>query len=271
MNAELRIAVPRTSGAPTTGFSTPLWQTITFAWRSIRKMRQTPEQLLDILVMPILFTLMFTFLLGGAIAGSPDDYLQFLLPGILAQTVMFTSIYTGITLKTDVANGVHDRFRTLPIWRLAPIAGAMTGDILRHIGSALVVMVVGVALGFRPEGGLPGVALATLLLVAFAFGLGWVFSTIALILKSPSSVLTIGSLIIFPFTFVSNLFVEPATMPEWLQPVVTANPVTHLIDALRGAMAGSVTFETVLLALAAPALLAAVFAPLTLRVYGRGT
>jgi len=247
----------------------PLRQTRTFAWRSIRKIRQTPEQLLDILVMPVLFTVMFTYLFGGALAGTPREYLQYLLPGILAQTMMFTSIYTGVTLKTDVANGVHDRFRTLPIWRLAPIAGAMLGDFLRHLGSASVVVAIGYVLGFRPEAGLLGVATAMLILAVFAFGVGWVFSALALLLKSPASVLTVGSLIIFPFTFVSNLFVDPATMPAWLQPIIDANPITHLIAALRAAMDGSFSLEIAAAALVAPLAMVSLFAPITLRAYGR--
>lgn len=244
-------------------------QTRAFAWRAIRKMRQTPEQLLDVLVLPILFTVMFTFLLGGAIAGTPDAYLQFLLPGILAQTVMFTSIYTGVTLKTDVDAGVHDRFRTLPIWQLAPVVGAMAGDLLRHLISASVVIIVGLVLGFHPAARVSGILAALALLLLFAFGLGWVFATLALVLKSPGSVLTIGSLIIFPFTFVSNLFVDPSTMPDWLQPIVTANPVTQLIEALRAAMAGSLTLPSIAAALVAPLVLVSLFAPLALAAYGR--
>ncbi len=145
----------------------------------------------------------------------------------------------------------------------------MLGDFLRHLGSASVVVAIGYVLGFRPEAGLLGVATAMLILAVFAFGVGWVFSALALLLKSPASVLTVGSLIIFPFTFVSNLFVDPATMPAWLQPIIDANPITHLIVALRAAMDGSFSLEIAAAALVAPLAMVSLFAPITLRAYGR--
>lgn len=245
-------------------------QVLIFTWRAIAKVRQTPEMVLDILVMPVLFTVMFTYLFGGTIKGSPLAYLHFLLPGVLAQTVMFTSVYTGMSINTDRDKGVYDRFRTMPIAGLAPIAGVMAGDLLRHLGSAMVVIGVGYVLGFRPEAGPAGVAVAVLLLLAFAFGISWLFAALALLVRTPSSVLTLGSLVIFPSTFVSNLMVEPATMPEWLQPIVLANPITSLVTALRAAMGGTLSADIAAQALVAPAIAALLFATISAVLFRAG-
>ena len=126
---------------------------MTFGWRALLKVKHMPEQLFDVIVTPIMFTVMFTYLFGGALAGSPDAYIQFLLPGILVQTVTFTTIYTGFTLNSDISKGIFDRFRSIPIWRPSPIVGAMAGDMVRYTISSLIVIVIGFILGFRPEAG----------------------------------------------------------------------------------------------------------------------
>ena len=243
--------------------------TLTFAWRGLLKIKHMPEQLFDVIVTPVMFTVMFTYLFGGALAGSTDAYLQFLLPGILVQTVAFTTIYTGFTLNTDISRGIFDRFRSLPIWRPSPIVGAMVSDTIRYAVSSIIVVVIGLILGFRPETGIAGVAFAIVLLNAFGFGVGWVFVVLALVVRTPSVVMTMSWLVLMPVTFASNIFVDPATMPGWLQAIVAVNPVAILVTAIRGVMAGTVTLDAIALAMLTPVVLTAVLGPVAMALYGR--
>jgi ABC-2 type transport system permease protein len=240
---------------------------LTFGWRGMLKIKHVPEQLLDVTMTPVLFVLMFTYIFGGAIAGSPSEYLEFLLPGIMVMSVLFTTVYSGVALNTDVTKGVVDRFRSLPISRSAPLVGAVLGDSVRYVVGATVVVVVGVAIGFRPDGGFAGVVAAVALLVVFAFGLAWVFTTLGLLLRTPNAVMNAGFMGIFPLTFLSNVFVEPETLPGWLEAFVDANPISHLVTASRELMAGTASASEIGYVLASAAILAAVFAPLTVRLY----
>jgi ABC-2 type transport system permease protein len=240
-----------------------------FARRALLKIRHVPEQLSDVIAVPIVFTLMFTYLFGGALAGSTHGYLQYLLPGTLVMAVLLATMYTGVNLNTDLADGVYDRFRTLPIWRPAPIVGALLGDMLRYVLASVLVIGLGLALGFRPHGGVAGVALGVALVVAFASALSWVFCWLGLVLRSASAVTNLAFLVLFPLTIASNTFVDPRTMPAWLRDFVDANPVTHLVTATRDAMAGSVAGGQIAAVLVTTAATTAVFASLTMRAYGR--
>ncbi len=163
----------------------PFSNALAFGWRAVLKFRHVPEQLFDLVMTPIMFTLLFTFVFGGALAGSPADYIQFLLPGILVQTVVFNSVYSGMGLSTDLSKGLFDRFRSLPIWQLSPFAGLMVGDVLRHIIAGLIILCIGLILGYRPEAGLAGVVAAFLLIVAIGFGTGWIFLVLGLLIRTP--------------------------------------------------------------------------------------
>jgi daunorubicin/doxorubicin transport system permease protein len=241
---------------------------LTFGWRALLKIKHVPEQLFDVTAFPIMFTLMFTYLFGGALAGSTGAYLQFLLPGILVQTVVFITIYTGFGLNTDVTKGVFDRFRSLPIWRPAALVGALLGDGARYTLASAMVIVLGLVLGFRPAGGIVGVLLSVALLLVFSFSLLWIWTMLGLILRTPNSVMGVSMMILFPLTFVSNIFVEPQTMPSWLQAIVGANPITHLVTAVRGLMHGTVTAGQIGWVLLISGVLIAVFGPLTMYLYG---
>jgi ABC-2 type transport system permease protein len=240
---------------------------LTFGWRAVLKIKHVPEQLGDVIGIPIMFTLLFTYLFGGALAGSTANYLQYLLPGSLVMAVMMVTIYSGVGLNTDVATGVFDRFRSLPIWRPAPIVGGVLGDGGRYLAASVIVIGLGLILGFRPEGGVVGVFLAMGLVLAFSLGLTWVWTTLALILRTPNAVMNLGMLILFPLTFASNVFVDPETTPGWLQAFIDINPVTHLVTAVRSAMHGTVTGGEVTVVFIASSVLAVVFAPLTIRLY----
>lgn len=242
---------------------------LTLGWRALLKIKHLPFQLFDVTATPLMLTLMFTFLFGGALAGSPEAYLQFLLPGILVMAVLFLTVYTGVGLNSDIEKGIYDRFRSLPIWQPAPVVGALLGDVVRYLLAALMVLGLGLGLGFRPAGGAAGVVLAVGLVLVLAFSVSWIWIIIAMKVRTPESVMATSFLVMFPLTFISNIFVDPATMPDWLQAVVAVNPVTHLVTASRGLMHGEPVLDTVLWVLLASAVLVAVFAPLALWLYRR--
>jgi ABC-2 type transport system permease protein len=243
---------------------------LAFGWRGMLKVKHVPEQLLDVTITPVMFVLMFTYLFGGAIAGSTGEYLDYILPGILVMSVLFTTVYSGVALNTDLTQGVVDRFRSLPIWRPAPLVGALLGDSVRYLVAGTVIIVLGLILGFRPDAGVGGVVAALALVVVFAFGLSWVFTTLGLLLRSPNAVMNAGFMGIFPLTFLSNVFVEPETLPAGLEAFVDVNPISILATASRGLMAGNADAGDIAVVLATAALLTAVFAPLTTRLYHRG-
>ncbi len=240
-----------------------------FGSRALLKIRHVPEMLLDVIAIPVVFTLMFTYLFGGALAGSPHRYLQFILPGTLVMAVLLVTMYAGTGLATDRARGISDRFRALPIWRLAPITGGLLGDLVRYILATGIVLVLGVAIGFRPSGGAPGVLAGTGLLLAFALALSWAWTALGLLLRTPQAVMSTGTVVLFPLTLASNVFVTPHTMPGWLQAFVRVNPVTHLVTAERALMAGQPAGSQLAWVLIASAGLVAVFAPVTAWLYGR--
>jgi ABC-2 type transport system permease protein len=269
--------------APTTGIREPLQAVLSagvrpprpsalaasraFGWRALLKLKHVPEQLIDVIGLPVIFTLGFTYLFGGALAGSTRAYLQFLLPGTLVMTVVLVTTFSGVTLNSDITTGVFDRFRSLPIWRPAPIVGPLLGDTGRYLLASTLVIALGLALGYRPDGGPVGVLAAVALLLGFAFGLSWVWTTLGLVLRTPSAVNNLSLLVLFPLTLASNIFVNPQTMPGWLQAFIDVNPITHVVTAVRGLLAGTVTAGQVGWVVAASAALTAVFAPLTMQLY----
>ena len=242
---------------------------LVFGWRAVLKFKHVPEQLFDLVMTPIMFTLLFTFVFGGALAGTPGDYLQFFLPGILVQTVMFNAVYSGMGLSTDFQKGLFDRFRALPIWSLAPFAGLMVGDLLRHLIAGGIILTIGLILGYRPDAGLPGVIGAFALLLAVGFGTGWIFIVLGLLVRTPMTVMTFGFTVMFPLIFASNIMVDPATMPGWLGGFVAVNPVSLITTAMRGLMDGSASAVTIGLALIFPVAMTALLAPVTLLIYRR--
>jgi ABC-2 type transport system permease protein len=255
------------SSTPRPPRASALSAALTFGWRGMLKVKHVPEQFLDVTITPVMFVLMFTYLFGGAIAGSTGDYLDYILPGVLVMSVLFTTVYSGVALNTDLTKGVVDRFRSLPIWRPAPLVGALLGDSARYLVAGTVIVVLGVALGYRPGAGLGGVVAALALVIAFAFGLSWVFTTMGLLMRSPNAVMNAGFMSIFPLTFLSNVFVEPETLPSVLEAFVNVNPISVLATASRGLMEGTASAGDIAIVLATAAALTAVFAPLTTHLY----
>ena len=242
---------------------------LTMAWRGLLRMRRTPEQFGDVLLQPVLFTLMFTYIFGGAIAGGVTSYLPFFVPGILVQSVITTSVVTGVQLREDMDKGVFDRFRSMPIARAAPLAGALLADTIRYAIATLMTFLTGFAIGWRPEGGIAGVILAGVLVIACSWAISWIFALFGVMARTAATVQGLSFMILFPLTFLSNAFVPARTLPGWLQGFVAVNPVSHLVTAARELTSTGGTGPDVWWALLGAGAIAVVFAPLTVRAYMR--
>ncbi|RKN85445.1 ABC transporter permease [Paenibacillus ginsengarvi] len=254
-----------------TSFRQSVRHSLTMAYRGLLKIRRTPEQLFDVTFQPIIFTLMFTYIFGGAISGDVQSYLPIIIPGILVQTVITTSIVTGVQLREDMDKGVFDRFKSLPIARIAPLAGALLADTVRYAIATTLTLVMGFIMGYRPEGGLMNVVLAAVLVIVCAWAISWIFAFFGVIARTASSVQGISMMVLFPLTFISNAYVPVKTMPGWLQWFVNVNPITHLVTAIRElANSGTVGMDLVFSLLGA-AVIVLIFAPLTVRAYMRRT
>lgn len=239
----------------------------TLAWRAMLKIKHVPFQLFDVTVTPIMFTLLFTYIFGGALAGTPREYIQYLLPGVLVQTILFITVYTGVGLNTDIRKGLYDRFRSLPMWQPAPLFGALAGDVFRYSVAAALILVVGLLLGFRPQGGVVGVLLAFALVLTFSFALSWLWIIVGMLVRTPESVMTTSFVFLMPLTFASDIFVNLSTMPGWLQEIVGRNPVTRLAIASRALMHGQPAATDVMWVLVASAIIVLVASPVAMRLY----
>ena len=250
-------------------FAETVRQSLSMAYRGVLKIRHNPEQLFDVTIQPIIFTLMFTYIFGGAISGNVHDYLPVIILGILVQTVIMTSIVTGTQLREDMDKGVFDRFRSLPIARISPLAGALLADVIRYLVATTLTIVMGVIMGWRPE--FWGVIASALLVMICSFAVSWIFALMGCLMNKASAVQGISMLIMFPLTFMSNAFVPVETMPGWLQAFVNINPVSHLVTAVRELTNSGHVGIHVVWALLGAAIITVVFAPLAVKAYMRNT
>ncbi|PZE57637.1 ABC transporter permease [Curtobacterium sp. MCPF17_001] len=256
-------------GVGGSGLAATVRQSLTMAYRGLVKVRRTPEQLFDVTLMPIVFTVMFTYIFGGAIAGDVSSYLPIIIPGILVQTNITSSIVTGVQLREDMDKGVFDRFRSLPIARIAPLAGALLADTVRYAIATTITFTVGFIMGLRPAGGIGAVLVAGLLVVVVAWAISWVFAYFGVVARTASSVSGISNLVLFPLTFLSNAFVPADTLPDWLHWFSDVNPISHLITAVRDLVNHGTVGGDLWLSLLGAAVVVTVFAPLTVRAYMR--
>jgi len=244
-------------------------QTITMAWRALKKMQRNPEQFFDVIIQPLLFTAMFAYIFGGAIAGGVTAYLPTIITGVLAQTSLTACMATGTQMREDMEKGVFDRFRSLPISRIAPLAGPMLADVLRYGIAATLTLLTGFVMGYRPGGGVIGVVAGWLLVVFAGWSLSWIFAWLGTIARSAQAVQGIGMMIMFPLTFLSNAFVSQRTMPGWLEHFVNVNPVTLVINAIRDLINQGQLTANVVWALLGCVIVVAIFAPLAVRSYSK--
>ena len=253
---------------------------LTFGWRAMLKIKHIPTQLFDVTIFPIIMTVMFTYIFGGAMGAvvsgtgqtggvAISEYVQFFIPGIFVQTLIMITMYTGMTMNKDISKGIFDRFRSLPTWRPAQLVGALLGDQVRYALAGAIILCVGFLVGFRPEGGLGGAAAGFLLLLIFSFCLSWVWTTISLLLPTEEAVMGVSMTIMMPLTFASNIFVPTETMPDWLQNVVDHNPVSVVVTAIRELMDGVYDVTSVFTVMIYCVALVVVFAPISMVLYNR--
>lgn len=244
-------------------------QTLTLAWRATMKMRRSLEVMFDVTIQPLIFTAMFAYIFGGAISGDVGSYLPLIIPGLIGQTVLTACVATGVQLRTDMDTGVFDRFKVLPISRIAPLAGPMVADLLRYFIASVLTFVVGIAIGYRPGGGFLGVAGAIVLAMVAGWSLAWIFTLFGILGRNAQGVQGISLLVMFPLTFLSNAFVPTDTMPGPLRAFAEVNPVSLVISAIRDlANEGAVTAD-VGWAFVGCAVVIAIFAPLSVRAFNR--
>jgi oleandomycin transport system permease protein len=259
-------ANPISNGSP----RTYLKHAIVIARRSLIKLTRTPEQLIDVTLQPAIFLFLFTYIFGGALGGgSRHSYVQFLVPGLLGQSIAMAGVALGQNLNADIEKGVFDRFRSLPIGRSAPLVGAVLADVVRYLTVCVMFAVFGTLVGFRVETNWLSALLAFGLAIAFALCFCWISVFIGMIARTSGSVQGIMFLIVLPLSFGSNTFVSVGTMPGWLQAFVKNNPISHLVSCVRGLMLGGPVAHDFLWTLGWMAALLAVFVPLALRGYRR--
>ena len=248
-----------------------LRQSFSLAWRTLVSIKHNPTELLDFSIQPVMFVLLFTFVFGGAISGSPHSYLMFALPGIIVQNALFATLNTGMGLSTDLDKGFLDRLRTLPIARYAPLTGRILADVVKQAWAVALLMGVGAALGFRVGTTPLSVVGAFLLLLTFSLAVSWIIVLVSMVAASPEKVQIFGFVVLFPLTFTSDAFVRTDSMPGALQAWVKANPVTLLADATRGLLVSGPVATPLLQSLLWAAGITAVFAPLAVRAFRRRT
>ncbi len=252
-----------------TALSETVSQTFSMAWRALKKMQRNPEQFFDVVIQPLLFTAMFTYIFGGAIAGNVKSYLPTIITGIMVQTSLTACMATGTQLREDMEKGVFNRFRSLPMARIAPLAGPMLADVIRYGIAATLTIITGLVMGYRPGGGVLGVAAGWILVVIAGWSLSWIFAWLGTVLRTAQAVQGVGMMIMFPLTFLSNAFVPLTTLPGWLQAFVKVNPVSLVIKAIRDLMNDGALTSNVGWAAVGCAAVVAIFAPMAVRSYSR--
>ncbi|MDQ1464134.1 MAG: oleandomycin transport system permease protein [Actinomycetota bacterium] len=274
LDASPRGAMP-SAARPSRGVApTRKWRTLRHAFalakRSLIKTARTPEALIDVTLQPVIFLLLFTYVFGGALGGgSQHAYLQYLLPGMLGQTIALAGVALGQNLNADIEKGVFDRFRSLPIARSAPLVGAVLADFMRYLIVCVMTLGFGYAIGFRIETNALATLAAIALSISFALCFCWISVFVGMIARTSGAVQGIMFLLVLPLSFGSSVFVTASTMPGWLQGFVKVNPLTHLVGAVRGLIVGGPVTNHLLWTLLWMAILLVVFVPLALRAYRR--
>ncbi len=247
---------------------TTISNSLTMAYRNLLFIRRTPQQLFDVTIQPILFTLLFVYLFGGAISGSVSGYLPIIIPGILAQTALTASMATGVQLREDMDKGVFYRFKSMPIARIAPLTGPLIADLVRYTIATSLTFVMGYLLGFR-WASLDGAVVGGVLVVFCSWCISWIFALLGVVLKTAQAVQGISTSILFPLSFLSGAFVPTSTLPGWLQDFVNVNPLTYIVSAVRQLFNHGTIGNDFWLSLIGSIAVVVIFAPLTLRAYMR--
>jgi ABC transporter DrrB family efflux protein len=243
--------------------------TVVIAKRSVKRIRRQPDLLVGFTVQPVMFVLLFVYVFGGAIQTGSLDYVDFLIPGIIVQSMVFGGFVTALGLADDLKKGLIDRFRSLPMWQPAVVSGRILADVGTNVVQLVVMFAVGIAVGFRFSTSVPEVIAGIALLLLFGYAFSWVFAFIGLSASSPEASNAYGFTILFPITFVSSAFVPVETMPSWLQPVAEHNPFTTMVDAARALFVGTPAGNDVWLAIVWAVAITGVFGALSVWRYRR--
>jgi oleandomycin transport system permease protein len=247
-----------------------LRHSLVLARRSLAKTARSPGAVINGVVTPALFLVLFLYLFGGSVAGSTSDYLQYLFPGILVMGAALSGLVsTGTNLNLDLKNGITDRFRSLPISRLAPLLGSVLADIVRYLLAVAILFTIGTLLGFRVHGSLAGALAAAGLAMLFGFCLSWVTVFIGVLVKDANAVLAFSFITFLPLQLGTSLAAPTSTLPGWLRAWAGINPVTQVMDACRALLNGTPAGDTITTTLLWCAILFVAFCPLAVRAYGR--
>jgi ABC transporter DrrB family efflux protein len=243
--------------------------TVVLSKRSLKRIRRQPDLLIGFTVQPIMFVLLFVYVFGGAIDTGSLDYVDFLMPGIIVQSMVFGGFVTALGLAEDLKKGLIDRFRSLPMWGPAVIAGRILADVGTNVIQLVVMFAVGIVVGFRFSTSVPEVVAGIALLLLFGYAFSWVFAFIGLSASSPEASNAYGFTILFPITFVSSAFVPVESMPGWLQPIAEHNPFTTMVDAARALFVGTPAGNDIWLSIVWAIAITAVFSVLSVWRYRR--
>src|ERR671924_1167319 len=244
--------------------------TLVLARRNLKRIPRQPDLLIAYTIQPVMFVLLFVYVFGGAINTPGFDYVDFLMPGIIVQSIAFGGFVTALGLAEDVKKGLIDRFRSLPMSRAAVLTGRTFSDILLNCLSLCVLFAVGFAAGFNFQDATAGeIVLGILLLLLLGYAFSWIFALVGLFSSSPETANSIGFTLIFPLTFASSVFVPASTMPDGLRQFAQANPFTTVSDAMRSLWLGTPAHTDVWMSFVWIAALIAVFAPLAVWRYRR--
>ncbi|MCZ7589750.1 MAG: ABC transporter permease [Gaiella sp.] len=246
-----------------------LSDTLVLSKRSLLRIRRQPDLLVGFTIQPVMFVLLFVYVFGGAIQIPGMDYVDFLLPGIVVQSMIFGGFVTALGLAEDLKKGLIDRFRSLPMWGPAVLTGRLLADVGTNVVQLVVMFGVGVIVGFRFSTSAPEVVAGIALMLFLGYAFSWVFAFIGLSVSSGEAANAVGFTILFPVTFVSSAFVPPETMPSWLQPIAEHNPFTHMVNAARALFVGTPAGNDVWLAVLWGAAITGVFAALSIWRYRR--
>jgi ABC transporter DrrB family efflux protein len=241
--------------------------TLVLAKRSILRIRRQPDLLIGFTVQPVMFVLLFVYVFGGAIDTAPLDYVDFLIPGIIVQSMVFGGFVTALGLSEDLKKGLIDRFRSLPMWAPAVVSGRILADAGTNCIQLVIMFTVGILAGFRFSTSVQEVVAGIALLLFFGYAFSWVFAFIGLTASSPEAANAYGFTILFPLTFLSSAFVPPETMPSWLQPIAEHNPFTYMVNAARALFVGTPAGNDIWLAIAWSIGITVVFAALAIWRY----
>jgi oleandomycin transport system permease protein len=245
---------------------------LVLAKRNLIKIARTPEQLIDVTLQPVIFLVLFVYVFGGALGGgSRHDYMQFLVPGLLGQLIAMSSIAIGQNMNADIQKGVFDRFRSLPIARSGPLVGAVLAEVVRFALLCTVTLAVSYVMGFRIETNALWTLGALGIGLLFSLSFAWISVWVGMTVRSPGAVQGVMFLLVMPLSFGSSAFVDPATMPGWLQAFVKVNPITQVVEMMRGLMIGGPIARPVGWTFVWIGIILSIFFPLALRAYNRRT